>query len=347
MTAIDVANAIRSQNLEAAVGQVGQPPVPRGQAFQLPIDTLGRLIDPEQFGDIIVKVGRRPPPRRPAGSRRRPRAAPAGLGLADRPGRREPGRRAARRPRTTSPDRVPRRDLANSGHGITVSNPPMGRLRSRAAWSRASRRTPLHPAGHRRRSASSRRRDDRRRRARRRGGGVHDRRAAASGSATATSASAGARRDDRTAASAAGRSAASPASGIARAGAGDGGRTPGRGRGGPRPASSASATWPASSWAPRTTTRPAPSTASPSVGLAVYQLPGTNALDVADRVRQQDGGAEGTLPRRRGLRDRLRHHAVHPRVGRGRRPDPARGGGPGRRSSCWSSCRTGGRCSSR
>ena len=50
-------------------------------------------------------------------------------------------------------------------------------------------------------------------------------------------------------------------------------------------ASSACATWPASSWGRRTTTRPAPSTASPSVGLSVYQLPGTNALDVAERVR--------------------------------------------------------------
>ena len=73
MTAIDVANAIRSQNLDAPAGQVGQPPCARRQAFQLPIDTLGRLTDPEQFGDIIVKVGRRRPPSRAgqAPSRRR------------------------------------------------------------------------------------------------------------------------------------------------------------------------------------------------------------------------------------------------------------------------------------
>src|ERR1700694_1773063 len=64
MTAIDVANAIRSQNVESAIGQVGQPPAPRGQSSQLPVDTLGRLTDPEQFGAIIVKVGqnRRTPP---------------------------------------------------------------------------------------------------------------------------------------------------------------------------------------------------------------------------------------------------------------------------------------------
>ncbi|HXL17643.1 MAG TPA: efflux RND transporter permease subunit, partial [Streptosporangiaceae bacterium] len=57
MTASDVANAIRSQNLDAPAGQIGQPPASRSQPLQLPIDTLGRLTDPEQFGDIIVKVG--------------------------------------------------------------------------------------------------------------------------------------------------------------------------------------------------------------------------------------------------------------------------------------------------
>jgi multidrug efflux pump len=57
MTAIDVANAIRNQNLDAPAGQLGSPPSVPGQAFQMPIDTIGRLHEPEQFGDIIVKVG--------------------------------------------------------------------------------------------------------------------------------------------------------------------------------------------------------------------------------------------------------------------------------------------------
>jgi multidrug efflux pump len=52
----DVAAAIANQNLDAPAGQVGQLPAPAGQSFQLPIDTLGRLSDPEQFGDIIVKT---------------------------------------------------------------------------------------------------------------------------------------------------------------------------------------------------------------------------------------------------------------------------------------------------
>src|SRR5258708_6607761 len=56
MTAIDVANAIRAQNLDAPAGQIGRPPTVGSPEFQLTIDTLGRLHDPEQFGDIIVKV---------------------------------------------------------------------------------------------------------------------------------------------------------------------------------------------------------------------------------------------------------------------------------------------------
>jgi multidrug efflux pump len=61
ITAVDVANAIKNENVDAPAGQVGQPPSPRGQSVQMPIDTLGRLNEPSQFGDIIVKVGRPPP----------------------------------------------------------------------------------------------------------------------------------------------------------------------------------------------------------------------------------------------------------------------------------------------
>ena len=57
LTAVDVASAIRAQNLDAPAGQIGSPPVPSSQSFQLPIQTLGRLSDVEQFGDIIVKTG--------------------------------------------------------------------------------------------------------------------------------------------------------------------------------------------------------------------------------------------------------------------------------------------------
>ena len=56
ITANDVANAIKDQNVAAAPGQLGQQPTPSGDAFQYPTDTLGRLSEPAQFGDIIVKA---------------------------------------------------------------------------------------------------------------------------------------------------------------------------------------------------------------------------------------------------------------------------------------------------
>src|SRR4051794_23914606 len=62
LSAMDVVNAIGQQNMQVAAGQIGQQPVPRGQQFQLTINTLGRLTDPEQFGDIILKAGQRPIP---------------------------------------------------------------------------------------------------------------------------------------------------------------------------------------------------------------------------------------------------------------------------------------------
>ncbi len=39
MTALDVADAIRNQNLDAPIGQIGQQPAPQGQLLQLPVDT--------------------------------------------------------------------------------------------------------------------------------------------------------------------------------------------------------------------------------------------------------------------------------------------------------------------
>ncbi len=57
LTATDVVTAITQQNVQVAAGQIGQQPVPRGQQFQLTINTRGRLVDPDEFGDIIVKVG--------------------------------------------------------------------------------------------------------------------------------------------------------------------------------------------------------------------------------------------------------------------------------------------------
>jgi multidrug efflux pump len=60
ITATDVANAVRTQNVEAPVGGIGGPPTRPGQSFALTLDTLGRLTSTEQFGDIVVKVGQPP-----------------------------------------------------------------------------------------------------------------------------------------------------------------------------------------------------------------------------------------------------------------------------------------------
>ena len=56
LTTEDVLGAIREQNIQVAAGQVGQYPSPGNQAFQYNITTMGRLSEPEQFGDIIVKT---------------------------------------------------------------------------------------------------------------------------------------------------------------------------------------------------------------------------------------------------------------------------------------------------
>src|SRR5262245_17132965 len=66
LSAMDVVTAISQQNVQVAAGQIGQQPVPRGQQFQLTINTMGRLMEPEQFGDIILKAGRDTPQALPA-----------------------------------------------------------------------------------------------------------------------------------------------------------------------------------------------------------------------------------------------------------------------------------------
>ncbi len=53
----DVAGAIRSQNLAAALGQVGGAPAVDGQAVTYTLTAQGRLSEPEAFGDIVVRAG--------------------------------------------------------------------------------------------------------------------------------------------------------------------------------------------------------------------------------------------------------------------------------------------------
>ena len=55
LTATDVVTALRGQNVQVAAGVINQPPVPQPGAFQLNVETQGRLADPEAFGNIIIK----------------------------------------------------------------------------------------------------------------------------------------------------------------------------------------------------------------------------------------------------------------------------------------------------
>ena len=58
MTAADVVRAIREQNSQVATGAIGQQPMRGPQELQIPLSTLGRLADVEQFENIILKTGR-------------------------------------------------------------------------------------------------------------------------------------------------------------------------------------------------------------------------------------------------------------------------------------------------
>ncbi len=55
MTPTDVTNALKSQNLQAAIGRVGGQPMTEDPGLQLNIQTQGRLSDPAEFARIIVR----------------------------------------------------------------------------------------------------------------------------------------------------------------------------------------------------------------------------------------------------------------------------------------------------
>ncbi|AMV20737.1 efflux RND transporter permease subunit [Planctomyces sp. SH-PL14] len=57
LTPSDVVRAMQSQNVQVASGVIGQPPQQTRGEFQLTVKTLGRLTDPEQFADMVVRTG--------------------------------------------------------------------------------------------------------------------------------------------------------------------------------------------------------------------------------------------------------------------------------------------------
>jgi multidrug efflux pump len=56
LSAGDVVQAIRGQNVQAAAGVVGASPAPQGVEMQFPVNARGRLHTAEEFGDIVVKT---------------------------------------------------------------------------------------------------------------------------------------------------------------------------------------------------------------------------------------------------------------------------------------------------
>src|ERR1700688_2276237 len=55
LTAGDVVTALRTQNVQVSAGVLAQPAVANRNAFQINVKALGRLVDPSQFADIIIK----------------------------------------------------------------------------------------------------------------------------------------------------------------------------------------------------------------------------------------------------------------------------------------------------
>ncbi len=56
LTAGDIVQALRAQNVQVAAGTLGQPPYNQGSAFQLNVETQGRLTEPQQFADVVIRT---------------------------------------------------------------------------------------------------------------------------------------------------------------------------------------------------------------------------------------------------------------------------------------------------
>ena len=55
LTALDVTNALQEQNVEIAAGSVGAPPGSENQSYTMAVSVVGRLRDPRQFENIVLK----------------------------------------------------------------------------------------------------------------------------------------------------------------------------------------------------------------------------------------------------------------------------------------------------
>jgi len=57
LTATNVLSALQEQNVQVAAGQIGQPPSPEGQSYQVSVRAVGRLSEASEFDKIILKTG--------------------------------------------------------------------------------------------------------------------------------------------------------------------------------------------------------------------------------------------------------------------------------------------------
>ncbi len=133
VTPTDVASAIRAQNAQYAAGKIGAEPAPPGQALVYTVTARGRLVTPEEFGDIVVRAG-----------------GPAGvLRVQGRRPRRARARRATTSPRpwTASPPSAWRSSCRRAPTRST--SPRRSRARLERAQGRVPRRHGLpHPVRH-------------------------------------------------------------------------------------------------------------------------------------------------------------------------------------------------------
>jgi len=57
LTATNLLTALQEQNVQVAAGEVGQPPIREGQDYQISVRAIGRLTEPKEFDNIILKTG--------------------------------------------------------------------------------------------------------------------------------------------------------------------------------------------------------------------------------------------------------------------------------------------------
>jgi hydrophobe/amphiphile efflux-1 (HAE1) family protein len=56
LTAGEIVAALRAQNVQVAAGTLGQPPYSSGGAYQINVETQGRLTEPSQFANVVVRT---------------------------------------------------------------------------------------------------------------------------------------------------------------------------------------------------------------------------------------------------------------------------------------------------